>query len=102
MSLLTMVFPFQATMPAVETVASAAVERPLFSLAVFAAMLMLKPLLTVLLRRGLFVRTLHAAPQQGAGRPTLENVEMLNNTVRELETSQPNLAAELRSMAARS
>ena len=101
MSIFTIVLPFQAALPTVETVAAASVARPLLGLGILATLLMMfKPLLTGLLRTGLFIFTPRAALQQGTGRRTLQNVEMLNNTVRELETSQPNLAAELRSMAA--
>ena len=104
MSILTIALPFQAALPAVETVAGDAVSvaRPLLGLGVLAAVLMMfKPLLAGLLRAGLFILAPRAALQQRAEQSALENVEMLNGMVRELETTDPNMATELRSMAAR-
>jgi hypothetical protein len=104
MSFLTVAFPIQAVLPAAQTFAGSAISvaRPLLGLSALAAVLvMFKPLLVGLLRAALLVLKPRRSLEERATRRTLESAMMLNRMARELETSQPSLAAELRFMASR-
>ena len=104
MSFLTLAFPIQAAIPAAQTFAGAAVSvaRPLLGLGALAAVLvMFKPLLVGLLRAALLVFKPRRSLEERATRRTMESAMMLNRMARELETSQPSLASELRFMASR-
>jgi hypothetical protein len=104
MTFLTLAFPIQAAIPAAQTFAGAAVgvARPLLGFSALAAVLvMFKPLLVGLLRAALLVLKPRRSLEERASRRTLEGVQMLNRMAREYDLSQPSLAAELRSIAAR-
>jgi len=83
-----------------EAVANAA--RPLIGLGIFAALLVLfKPLVAGVLRAALLVITPRKSLEERKAREKFKGILMLNRMAREYEYTQPNLAAELRSLAAR-
>lgn len=93
MSILSIAIPFEA-------VTSAA--RPLIGLGIFAAVLILfKPLIAGLLRSALLVITPRKALEERKADDKFQGVMMLNRLARDYESSQPSLAAELRSLASR-
>lgn len=76
--------------------------RPLLGLGLFASFLMFfKPIISGLLRAALLVLKPRRSLDQRKARNTLRSVLMLNRMARELDVAQPNLAAELRLLAAR-
>ena len=104
MSLLTFAYPLQTALPVVRTFAGslAGAARPLFGLGVFVTLLMLfKPLVAGVLRATLMVLTPRPASDRVARRAQLRDTQMLHRMARELDSSQPNLAAELRGFASR-
>jgi hypothetical protein len=104
MSILSIAFPVEAALPALQAFAGNAVAaaRPMIGLGVVAAILVaFKPLLVGLLRAALLVVKPRQTLEQRSSRRTLESILMLNRMARDLESTQPNLAAELRSIAAR-
>ena len=104
MNLLSIAIPVQAIIPAAEAFAGsvAPVARPLLGLSAFVAVLMFfKPLLTGLLRAALLVVKPRQAPQERVVQRKLSDVLMLNRMARDLDATQPNLAAELRILAGR-
>ena len=83
-----------------EALASAA--RPLIGLGIFAALLVLfKPLIAGLLRAALLVITPRKPLEERSAREKFQSRMMLNRMARNYESTQPNLAAELRSFAGR-
>ena len=78
------------------------IARPLFGLGIFVTLaLVFKPFAQVLLRAALQLFKPRQPRELGASRNNLRGVLMLNRMARELETSQPNLSAELRLLASR-
>jgi hypothetical protein len=105
MSILAIAFPAEAALPALQAVAGniLSLARPALGLGVLAAVLVtFKPLLVGLLRAALLVVKPRRSLQERSERRILQSVLMINRLAREYETTQPSLAAELRSIAARS
>jgi hypothetical protein len=76
--------------------------RPLLGFGILAAFLWLfKPLLRGLARAALILVRPRASLAQRTERRNLRSIVALNRMARELDTQQPNLAAELRLLAAR-
>ncbi len=93
MSILSIAIPVEAAASAV---------RPLIGLGVFAALLIVfKPLIAGMLRAALLVITPRNQAGESKERDKFQGVLMLNRMAREYESSQPGLAAELRSLASR-
>lgn len=104
MSILSIVFPVESAIPAANTLMSVAANmaRPLIGLGIFATLLVLfKPLLTGLLQAALLIVTPRKSLKERKARNNVKGVLMLNRMARELDGSQPSLAAELRSLASR-
>jgi hypothetical protein len=104
MSILTVAFPAEAALPALQALASHAmtVVRPLLGLGVLAAVLVVfKPLLVGVLRAALLVIKPRQSLEERSSRHMLESVAMLNRMARDVESVHPSLAAELRSLASR-
>ncbi|TFW05457.1 hypothetical protein E4K72_11300 [Oxalobacteraceae bacterium OM1] len=104
MSMLSMIFPLQAALPAAQAAAGAAVTiaRPALGLSALAAVLLVfKPLLTGLLRAALLAVKPRQSLEERSMRTRMQSVLALNQMARDLDTTQPGLAAELRSLAAR-
>jgi hypothetical protein len=103
MSMLTIAFPVQAALPAVQAMAGAAapLARPMLALGALIAVFMLfKPLLVGLLRAALLVVNPRLPLEERRSRRTLRSVLLVNRLARDVESSQPSLAAELRHLAA--
>lgn len=100
MSILAIAFPAEAAIPVAQAFAGAA--RPLIGLGIFATLLMLfKPLIAGMLRAALLLITPRKSLQERKATNNMQGVLMLNRMARELDSSQPSLAAELRMLAAR-
>lgn len=100
MSILSFSIPFDAVAPAIQAVTNAA--RPLIGLGIFAALLFLfKPLLVGMLRAALVVITPRKPLEERKADDKFQGVLMLHRMAREYDSSQPSLAAELRSLASR-
>lgn len=103
MSLFSIALPF-AGLPAAEAVTATAVTaaRPLLGLGVAAALIyMFKPLLVGLLRAGLLVIKPRKSLEERNARRRLKGILMIHRLARDVDDTQPNLAAELRWLAAR-
>lgn len=104
MSLLTIAFPAEAALPALQAFAGNFVSlvRPMLGLGLLAAVLLaFKPLLVGLLRAGLLILKPRQTLEQRSARSVLRSILMLNGMARDLEGVQPNLANELRALASR-
>ena len=104
MSMLSMIFPMQAALPAAQAVAGSAVgiARPLLGVSAFAAVLLaFKPLLSGVLRAALLAISPRQTVEERNRRTKMQGVLMLNQMARDLDATQPSLAAELRSFAGR-
>jgi hypothetical protein len=104
MSMLSIAFPAQVAAPTAQFIAANAfsVARPLLGLGAFAAvLLMFKPLLGGLFRAALLVVKPRQSLEERSLRSRVSSILMLNRMARELDFSQPSLAAELRNLAAR-
>jgi hypothetical protein len=104
MSLLPFAFPVQAALPAAEALAGTAIgaARPLLGFGALAAVLvMFKPLLVGLLRAALLIVKPRQSLEERSLRSTMRSVLMLNQMARDLDATEPSLAAELRSIASR-
>lgn len=104
MSILSIAFPAEAALPALQAFAAnaVAVVRPLVGLSVLAAFLyVFKPLLVGLLRAALLVVKPRQSLEERSSRRILESVLMLNRMARDLDHTHPSLANELRSIASR-
>jgi hypothetical protein len=101
MSLLSIAaFPVQAAIPAAE--AAIGLARPLLGLSAVAAFLMIfRPLLVGLLRAALLVVSPRQSFAVRSARTRLQGVRTLNRMARDFDSTQPNLAAELRNLASR-
>lgn len=105
MSILTIAFPAEAALPALQVFASNAmsIARPLLGIGMLAAVLVVfKPLLLGLLRAALLVVKPRRTLEERSARRMLESVLMLNRMARDLDRTHPSLASELRSIASRS
>lgn len=105
MSILTIAFPAEAALPAIQAFAANAVNiaRPLLGLGVLAAVLLaFKPLLVGLLRAALLIVKPRRSLEERNSRSILKSVMMLNSMARDLDQTHPSLANELRSIASRS
>lgn len=88
----------------VESIAATtlALVRPLLGLGIVAALLIVfKPLLVGLLRAALLVIKPRRTFESRRSAAMLEGFLMMNRMARELDSSQPGLATELRAIAAR-
>lgn len=104
MSLLSIAFPVQLALPAAEALAGTAIvaARPVLGFSALAAVLvMFKPLLIGVLRAALLVIKPRQSLEERSLRSTMQSVLMLNRMARELDATEPSLAAELRSIASR-
>jgi hypothetical protein len=104
MSILAIAFPAEAAIPVAQAVvgAVASVARPLIGLGIFATLLVLfKPLLKGILRAALLVISPRKSLKDRKANDNMQGVLMLNRMARELDLSQPSLAAELRLLASR-
>lgn len=104
MSILSIAFPAEAAIPAATAFLSAAanVARPLIGVGIFATLLLLfKPLVTGILQAALLVISPRKSLKERKARNTVKGALMLNRMARDLDSSQPSLAAELRSLATR-
>lgn len=104
MSLLSIAFPAEAVLPAMQAYAGAAIGavRPMVGIGLLAAVLFVfKPLLVGLLRAALLVVRPRPTLEQRSRRRTLQSLLMIHRMARDLDSSDPALAAELRNLAAR-
>lgn len=104
MSLLSIAFPVEAALPALQAYAGnfVGIVRPMLGLSLLAAVLVaFRPLLTGLLRAGLLVLRPRKTLEQRSARSILRSILLLNSMARDLDNVQPNLANELRALAAR-
>lgn len=87
---------------AIPAEAAASAVRPLIGLGIFAAVLIVfKPLIAGMLRAALLVITPRNQLEESKAHEKYQGILMLNRMAREYESTQPNLAAELRSLASR-
>jgi hypothetical protein len=99
-SILTISYPAQA----VQAFAGSAMvyARPLFGLGALATMLMVfKPMVVGVLQAIRLVFRPRLTLEERNGRRILQGVLMLNSMARDLESREPNQAAELRQLASR-
>lgn len=99
-SILSISYPVQA----LQAIAGSAViyARPLFGLGALATMLMMfKPMIVGVLQAIRLVFRPRLTLEERNGRRTLQGVLMLNRMARDLESREPNQAAELRQLASR-
>jgi hypothetical protein len=104
MSILTFATPIQSALPVMRTFAGsmAGAARPLFGLGVLVTLVMVfKPLAAGILRAGLMLVTPRQTTEQRMRRAHLRDMLLLNRMARDLDQSQPNLAAEFRGFASR-
>jgi len=105
MSLLSIaVLPIQDLIPATEALAgtAASAARPLLGLGALAAFVMVfKPLLLGLLRAALLLVKPRRSMAERIAQDRLAGVLTMQRMARDIEASEPNLAAELRSIAGR-
>jgi hypothetical protein len=104
MSILSIAFPAEAALPALQAFAGTAVSavRPVIGLGIVAAFLLaFRPLLIGLLRAALLVIKPRQTLEQRSERRILQSVLLLNRMARELDGLDPSQASELRALAAR-
>ena len=100
MSIWSIAFPFEAAVSVAGFAIGAA--RPLIGMSVFATLLFLfKPLLKGLLQAGLLLLSPRKSLEERRVAHKVYGARLINAVAREYETSQPNLAAELRQLASR-
>ena len=100
MSILAIAFPAEAAVPVAQAFVNAA--RPLIGLGILATLLLLfKPLIVGMLRAALLVVSPRKSLQERKAHNNMQGALMLNRMARELDSSQPSLAAELRLLAGR-
>jgi hypothetical protein len=100
MHFLSIAFPAEVAIPVAK--AFAGLARPLAGLTILAALLMLfKPLIVGILHAALLVIKPRKSLQERKARSNVQAVRTLNRMARDLDSSQPNLAAELRMLASR-
>ncbi|OGB20561.1 MAG: hypothetical protein A3I66_05790 [Burkholderiales bacterium RIFCSPLOWO2_02_FULL_57_36] len=87
---------------AIPAEAFASAARPLIGLGIFAALLVVfKPLVAGMLHAAMLVITPRKPLEERKAREKFQGILMLNRMARQYDSTQPNLAAELRSLAAR-
>lgn len=104
MSILSIAFPASVAIPAAEAFAATAVTvaRPLLGLSAVAVLaIIFKPLLIGLLRAALLVLKPRQSIEEREARRMRDSARMLNRMARDLSSTQPGLAAELRWLASR-
>nr|WP_314626953.1 hypothetical protein [uncultured Noviherbaspirillum sp.] len=100
MSILSIAFPVEAAASFAGIAIGAA--RPLIGVSLFATLLLLfKPLLKGLLQAGLLLLSPRKSLDERRMAQQVRGASLLNRLARDYETSQPNLAAELRQFASR-
>jgi hypothetical protein len=104
MSFLTVAIPFTAGLPALEavTVTVASAVRPLLGLSMLAAFaIVFKPLLSGLLRAALLMIKPRQSLEARNEQRRFVGARLLQRLARDVDDSQPGLAAELRWLASR-
>jgi hypothetical protein len=104
MSFLTVALPFTAVLPAAEVVAGtvAGAARPLLGLGAAAAFaIVFKPLLTGMLRAALLTIRPRESLEARNQRNRFLGARLLQRMARDVDESQPGLAAEFRWLASR-
>jgi len=100
MSILSIAFPVEAAASFAGIAIGAA--RPLIGVSLFATLLLLfKPFLKGLLQAGLLLLSPRKSLDERRMAQQVRGARLLNRLARDYETSQPNLAAELRQFASR-
>ena len=88
------------TLPAIGEFVRHAAGPVLATGVVIGMLLLFRPLLTGLLRAAWIAVWPHLSLEQRRARRVMRSVQILNKMAREVDYSQPNLAAELRLLAA--
>lgn len=104
MSILTIAFPAQAAAPLASALlgTAAGLARPLIGLSAFIALLLIfKPLLIGVARAALLALKPRPSVERQAQRQARRDAAALHRLAKEADRYQPNLAAELRSLASR-
>ena len=104
MSIFALAGPAQLAFPVLRNFGAVAfgIIRPLFSLSLFFAVVMLfRPLIAGIFRAAVLLVKPRESFAVRRINSHLRSVKMLNRMAREMDASQPNVAAELRSFAAR-
>jgi|SRR5450830_715684 len=104
MSLLTITFPVEASVPMVQQLISASIVmiRPLLGLGMVMTLLMVfKPLVVGILRAALVLVIPRKTLEQRVSQQRFKGVRILNRMANDYVGSQPNFAAELRNLAGR-
>lgn len=104
MSIFVLAGPVQVAFPVLRNVGMTALGmiRPFFSLGMLIAMIMLfKPMIVGVARAAVVIVKPRESVAVRRGNSHLRSVRMLNRMARDMDASQPNVAAELRSFAAR-
>ena len=100
MSILSIAFPFEAAASFAGVAVGAA--RPLIGVSLFATLVLLfTPLLKGLLQAGLLLLSPRKSLDERRMVKKVRSARLLNRLARNYESSQPNLAAELRQFASR-
>ena len=100
MSIWSIAFPFEAAVSVAAFAVGAA--RPLIGISIFATLLLLfQPLLKGLLQAGLLLLSPRKSLFERRLAQKLHGTRLINAIASDFENSQPNLAAELRQLAAR-
>ncbi|MCH8621498.1 hypothetical protein [Undibacterium sp. TS12] len=104
MSFLTIAFPVANALPVSQIAISAVVgaARPLLGLGILATMLIVfKPMLVGMLRAALLVISPKKTREEKTAGRNLRNMLAIHRIANDLDGTSPNMAAELRAMAAR-
>lgn len=101
MSFISLAFPLEAAASFAGVAAGAA--RPLIGVSLFATLLLIfKPLLKGLLQAAILMLAPRKSLEQRRMAEKIRGAKLLHRMARDYESSQPNLAAELRQLASRS
>lgn len=104
MTFLNLAFPLQSAVPVAEMAVSSVVgaARPLLGMGILATMLVVfKPLITGLLRAALLLISPRLTKDEKVASRNLRNLLAINNVARDLDSTSPSMAAELRALASR-
>ena len=104
MSFLTTAFPVASALPVSQIAISAfaGAARPLLGLGILATMLLVfKPMLSGMLRAAVLLISPKKSREEKTGLRNLRNMLTIRRIANELDGTSPNMAAELRAMAAR-
>ncbi len=104
MTFLNIAFPVASALPVSQIAISAVVAsaRPLLGLGILATMLIVfKPMLMGMLRAALLVISPKQSREQKTASRNLRNMLTIRRIANDLDRSSPNMAAELRALAAR-